>query len=464
MIVASARDVDAAVHEIREWGKSRWAVAVMPLVTNAMPVDHPSLDPIWRAALDHDLPIVHHSFTWTPPYFPGYADLWDNIFLGRLASHPWGAMRFIAGVIGGGIMDRYATLRVGTLECGFGWLPFWGRRMDEQYAYVGSTADLKMKPSEYLTSGRFFCSIERQEGEDMFNTVTDFLGDGVLMYASDYPHSECQFPDSVDNVLAWKSLGSDTRDTAADCHLGGDCGAGANADVEMVVHLSADRSNATVMSIPRDTQVMLPKCTDTANHTRGERRRLRPPYRGRPRAAPLALLFQPRKNCFDVEVFRMQAWPQLVRQNRRRNRSLGKRPHRIRRGQWPPHRVLLHVNQHAPRGPFGHRPLVGHQVGMLRRYRARNDFSKRPQLLVGVNRLHRNKNVESRRARSFQKAHDPRLFQLFMQRSRNRNYYGKFRAIGRIQVEKEVVGVLQVVQRAGPGIVVNATKPRQEQE
>src|SRR2546430_11794666 len=35
----------------------------------------------------------------------------------------------------------------------------------------------------------------------------------------------------------------------------------------------------------------------------------------------------------------------------------------------------------------------------LFRSRARNDFSKRPQLLVGVNRLHRNKNVESRRAR-----------------------------------------------------------------
>jgi predicted TIM-barrel fold metal-dependent hydrolase len=101
---------------------------------------------------------------------------------------------------------------VGTLECGFGWLPFWGRRMDEQYAYVGSTAQLKMKPSEYLTSGRFFCSIERQEGEDMFNMVTDFVGDGVLMYASDYPHSECQFPDSVDNVMAWKSLGADTRE------------------------------------------------------------------------------------------------------------------------------------------------------------------------------------------------------------------------------------------------------------
>ncbi len=31
------------------------------------------------------------------------------------------------------------------------------------------------------------------------------------MYASDYPHSECQFPESIDNVLAWSSLNSATR-------------------------------------------------------------------------------------------------------------------------------------------------------------------------------------------------------------------------------------------------------------
>ena len=204
MIVASARDVDAAVQEIKTWGKSRWAVAVMPLVTKDIPADHPSLDPIWKAEVDHDLPVAHHSFTWTPPYFPGAFDLWDNVFLGRLASHPWGAMRFIASVIGGGIMDRYPDMRVGTLECGFGWLPFWGKRMDEQYAYVGSTQELKMKPSEYLKSGRYFCSVERHEGDDMFRMVSSFLGDDVLMYASDYPHSECQFPETVENFLAWQ--------------------------------------------------------------------------------------------------------------------------------------------------------------------------------------------------------------------------------------------------------------------
>ena len=211
LIVASTRNVEAAAREIREWGDSKWAVAVKPLMPFEIPPDHPDLEPIWRAAAEHDLAIAHHSSTWNPPYYPAYRDVWDNIFLGRMASHPWGAMRFVASFIGGGILDRYPNLRMGVLECGFGWLPFWGRRMDEQARYVGGTAPLKHTPSEYLANGRFFCSIERQEGEDMFNAITRFLGDDVLMYASDYPHSECQFPNSIDNILAWTSLTPETR-------------------------------------------------------------------------------------------------------------------------------------------------------------------------------------------------------------------------------------------------------------
>ena len=40
-------------------------------------------------------------------------------------------MRNMAAMIGSGVMDRYPTLRVGTLEAGHGWLPFWMVRLDE---------------------------------------------------------------------------------------------------------------------------------------------------------------------------------------------------------------------------------------------------------------------------------------------------------------------------------------------
>ncbi|MFF5138369.1 LCP family protein [Streptomyces sp. NPDC013157] len=70
------------------------------------------------------------------------------------------------------------------------------------------------------------------------------------------------------NILV---IGSDARTSKTDCKLGGGCSqtgvqtGNGNADVEMVVHISADRSNATVMSIPRDTMVDVPACKDSSS-------------------------------------------------------------------------------------------------------------------------------------------------------------------------------------------------------
>lgn len=62
-------------------------------------------------------------------------------------------------------------------------------------------------------------------------------------------------------------LGSDTRDDAEDAKLGGAADAtGARADVIMIAHLSADRSNMSIVSIPRDTRVDIPECTDPKTH------------------------------------------------------------------------------------------------------------------------------------------------------------------------------------------------------
>ncbi|HEU5428653.1 MAG TPA: LCP family protein [Actinocrinis sp.] len=72
------------------------------------------------------------------------------------------------------------------------------------------------------------------------------------------PEVSNQFGQTAMNILL---LGNAGRINAADCHLGGACiDTAPTADTMMVIHLAADRSNMTVMSIPRDSIVNLPAC------------------------------------------------------------------------------------------------------------------------------------------------------------------------------------------------------------
>ena len=104
-------------------------------------------------------------------------------------------------------MDRYPNIRYGILESGFGWLPFWAKRMDDQAVYMGHVAEnLEYNLSEYLTGGRFFAAIVTHEGEQMARMVTKLMGEDILMYGSDYPHPESRFPETVNQVLGWNGL------------------------------------------------------------------------------------------------------------------------------------------------------------------------------------------------------------------------------------------------------------------
>ncbi|GAA1690498.1 LCP family protein [Streptomyces yatensis] len=65
-------------------------------------------------------------------------------------------------------------------------------------------------------------------------------------------------------------IGSDSRNTAENVKLGGakqDADRKPLGDVQMLVHVSADRSNMSVVSIPRDTRVTIPQCTDPHDGT-----------------------------------------------------------------------------------------------------------------------------------------------------------------------------------------------------
>ena len=70
-------------------------------------------------------------------------------------------------------------------------------------------------------------------------------------------------PDPYGNVpINILLIGTDARLPGQDASLGGYTDPSGRSDVEMLVHVSADRSNATVVSMPRDTMIPIPACVD----------------------------------------------------------------------------------------------------------------------------------------------------------------------------------------------------------
>jgi LCP family protein required for cell wall assembly len=96
------------------------------------------------------------------------------------------------------------------------------------------------------------------------NIKQDVLNLGDSKVAAPTPNAAGQTPL---NILV---IGSDARDSEENQQLGGareTFGSTPLADVQMLVHLSADRSNMSVVSMPRDTLLEIPKCTDPDDGT-----------------------------------------------------------------------------------------------------------------------------------------------------------------------------------------------------
>ncbi|MBM12594.1 MAG: hypothetical protein CL759_11005 [Chloroflexi bacterium] len=209
--LVNARDPKRSANELAKLSDKPWLAAVQVILPEGLPIDDPSLEPIWEVLDTADLPLVHHSFFYEPPYFPGYRDIWGNLAIARMASHPWGAQRLLAYVTLSGLFDRYSNLRIGFAECSGGWVGAWLNRMTYQADLLASRLPTtRHTPLEYAQDGRIFCGIELDEGPEVALGVAEVVGDGVLMYSSDYPHGGCRFPSSVDVVLDWReSLGDE---------------------------------------------------------------------------------------------------------------------------------------------------------------------------------------------------------------------------------------------------------------
>jgi predicted TIM-barrel fold metal-dependent hydrolase len=210
-ILAPAVDPEWSASEIRRLSAERCVSAVTVVLPEGMPVDDPDLHPIWAAMGDADLPLLHHSFFYEPPYFPGYRDVWGHVAVARAAAHVWGAQRLLAYVILSGLLDQFPKLKIGFAECSSGWLPAWLIRLEGQASYLHpSLPSIDRSPRGYAEDGRIFCGVELYEGEETVQGILATMGDDTIMYSSDYPHDQCAFPKSPDTMLAWKGLSNET--------------------------------------------------------------------------------------------------------------------------------------------------------------------------------------------------------------------------------------------------------------
>jgi predicted TIM-barrel fold metal-dependent hydrolase len=159
----------------------------------------PYYEPLWSTLEELEVPLgFHEGDTSALPHVG--EQFGTNTMLSHTFSHPVEQMLAAASFCGGGILERHPGLKVAFLEGNCSWLPFFLWRLDEHWERIGDVhaPDLKMAPSDYWKR-QCFASAEADE-EPMKYTI-DYLGNGGLVFSTDFPHGDSKFPESVDRFL-----------------------------------------------------------------------------------------------------------------------------------------------------------------------------------------------------------------------------------------------------------------------
>lgn len=128
------------------------------------------------------------------------ADRFHTRFAMHACSHPMEQMMALLALIEGGVLERHPRLRVGFLEAGCGWLPYWLWRLDEaEYKHLAWEVqdNVKMKPSEYF---RRQCFVSIEPSEPYLHEIIKYIGCDNLILGSDFPHMDHE-PEVIEEAV-----------------------------------------------------------------------------------------------------------------------------------------------------------------------------------------------------------------------------------------------------------------------
>ncbi|NEO78706.1 MAG: amidohydrolase [Moorea sp. SIO4G3] len=172
------------LHRIAEFG---WkAVFVRPNPVKGRLLSDPAYEPFWTECERLGIAVGIHEGSHARLPTTG-ADRFNTRFAMHACSHPMEHMMAMLALIEGGVLERHPNLRVGFLESGCGWLPYWLWRLDEEYDQLAWEVKdhVRMKPSEYF---RRQCFIAIEPDEPYLADLIKYIGSDNLIFGSDYPH------------------------------------------------------------------------------------------------------------------------------------------------------------------------------------------------------------------------------------------------------------------------------------
>lgn len=197
----AAKTVADTVDDLARFKEAGFKGAMMaPFPGTEEDFDHPNWDPVWRAAVELDLPISFHCLTSARDT----EALAGKAIRGPKINGFQAIVRVCQDIIGmfifGGVFDRNPQLKLVSVEADAGWAPHWMYRADHAYKIHRTwltCSELQRLPSDYFHDNVY---LTFQDDAVAFRS-TDLLNPERLMWASDYPHADSTWPHSQD-VLA----------------------------------------------------------------------------------------------------------------------------------------------------------------------------------------------------------------------------------------------------------------------
>jgi predicted TIM-barrel fold metal-dependent hydrolase len=201
-IGVTPKDPVAAAAEVRRLAGHPRVVAVF-LPTNDIAFGNRYFHPIYDAAHECGLPIFSHVGAGEGD-FRGAAALpggQPSHFAERRAIFSTVAQANISSLVFEGTFERFPSLKVAFVEWGFGWVPPLMWSMDARWRGLrGETPWVKRPPSEYVLDHMRFATQpldEPPKREHLLALLDMITAERTLMFATDYPHWDNEFPERV---------------------------------------------------------------------------------------------------------------------------------------------------------------------------------------------------------------------------------------------------------------------------